>query len=229
MPDLSLRLKTIAALVPDGARVCDVGTDHAYLPIFLKTSKKATNIIATDINVKPLKNAADNIKKHGITDIDLRLCDGLSAVKEDEVDTIVIAGMGGEVITQILENCIWIKSKNLNLILQPTTSAEILREYLVKNGFTLKSETPVFENRKLYSVMLVTFTDTFANFPDSYFYAGEIPPTDIGILYIQKQQNRIFKCMCALENIASKQSDFQKYQSIYAQLEKILTENSHGI
>ena len=103
MNNLSLRLSTIASLVPKGAFVCDVGTDHGFLPIFLMESGKARGVIATDINEKPLKKAKENLKKTGTEGITLRLCDGLSGIKKGDADTVIIAGMGGEVISGILE------------------------------------------------------------------------------------------------------------------------------
>ena len=101
MLDLSLRLKTIASLVPFGARVCDVGTDHGYLSIHLKQSGIAKQVIASDLRPDPLENAKKNIKYLNVTGIDLRLGNGLQPVTENEVDTVIIAGMGGEVISAI--------------------------------------------------------------------------------------------------------------------------------
>ena len=98
MTHLSLRLETIASLVPLGARVCDVGTDHGLLPIYLKQKGIAKSVIATDLNEKPLENARKNISSSGITDISLRLCDGLSGVSQNEADTVIIAGMGEKLL-----------------------------------------------------------------------------------------------------------------------------------
>ncbi|MBE6786886.1 MAG: SAM-dependent methyltransferase [Ruminococcaceae bacterium] len=225
MTNLSLRLKTIASLVPSGTRVCDVGTDHARLPIFLKSNNIAKSVIATDLNKKPLENAKKNVEQSGIKDISLRLGDGLSAVERAEVDTVIIAGMGGEVITGIISKCNWVKDKNLTLILQPTTSAEVLREYLVTNGFEIKSETPVSENKKLYSIMLVQFVNKAVTLPPWFYFIGKITPKDEGILYIKKQQKRVYECMTALEKIEQKQQEYKFYKTINDQLVSILLEN----
>ena len=225
MINLSLRLKTIASLVPFGARVCDVGTDHAWLPIFLKLNNIAKSVIATDLNEKPLENAKRNIEQSGSCDISLRLGDGLSSVQRAEVDTVIIAGMGGEVITGILSNCVWAKDQGLTFILQPTTSAEILREFLVTNGFEIISETPVSENNKLYSIMKVVFQNKTVTKPHWFYYVGKIKPEGDGVLYIKKQQKRVFKCMTALEKVEPKQQEFSYYKEINDQLLKILTEN----
>lgn len=229
MLDLSLRLKTIASLVPPGARVCDVGTDHGYLPIYLKQNNIAKSVIATDLNQKPLKNAEMHLLESKVSDISLRLCDGLSAVTSDEADTIIVAGMGGEVITHILGVCEWIKHSGITLILQPTTSAEILRKFLYQNGFEIAQEIPVFENKKLYSVMVVKFTSETANLPEYFYYIGKIPLDNDGILYIKKQYKRVFECMKSLEKIESKQAEYKIYKSVCDYIEKLLTENDNGI
>ncbi len=228
MDNLSLRLKTIASLVPKGARVCDVGTDHAYLPIFLKSSGISNHIIATDLNQKPLENAQKNIAKCGIGGITLRLCDGLCKVEKNEVDTVIIAGMGGEVITNIINNCPWAKSKDILFVLQPTTSAEILRKYLVENGFEIINETPVSENSKLHSVMTVRFTQSICKYPEHYYFTGKIPLNNEGILYIKKQLKRLKECRKALKNIDTKQNEFKKYKVLCEQIENLLTEKKNG-
>ena len=131
MSALSKRLSVIASLVPSGARVCDIGTDHAYLGIELIKSGKATSVIACDINEKPLLKAKSNIEKSGVTGIELRLRDGLSGLKPSETDCIVIAGIGGEVISGIFERTnIFSQEYSPAIILQPTTSPEILRKFL---------------------------------------------------------------------------------------------------
>ena len=133
---LSRRLLLIASLVPKGARVCDIGTDHARLPIYLIEQEKANRVIATDIRPLPLENAKRNVETSGVKGIELRLCDGLSAVSKEEIDTVIIAGIGGEVISGIISRAVLSREQPYPLlILQPTTSPEALRRYLSENGF----------------------------------------------------------------------------------------------
>ncbi len=226
MSDLSLRLKTLAALVPKGARVCDVGTDHARLPIYLMQNGIANSVIATDLNRKPLEFAKENIAKSGITDISLRLCDGLSAVNKGEADTIIVAGIGGEVISGILRCCNWVKSKNITLILQPTTSPEILRKFLINQGFDILSETPVFDNNKIYSVIKAVFLGEIKKYPEYFYYIGKIPKTENGIIYIKKQQKRIGDYLKAYKKIPEKQAEYILYSKIFTKIEQLLTENN---
>lgn len=222
---LSLRLKLIASLVPKGARVCDIGTDHALLPIYLIENNIAEFVIATDIRPLPLENAKRNVAASGLTGIELRLCDGLSAVKKDEVDTVIIAGIGGEVISGIISRAALIRNQPYPLlILQPTTSAESLRRYLYENGFEIKTETALKENGKLYSVITARFTGKVKKMPEHFYYIGMVDPkTEDGYLYIQKQYIRLKKCADALINIPEKQAEYLHYKKLSDDTFRILT------
>lgn len=228
MQSLSLRLSAIASLVPAGARVCDIGTDHGYLPIYLKQTGKTNNIIAADINSRPLENARKNINLANVTGIDLRLSDGLKEIKNGETDTVIIAGMGGEVISGIIDSGKHIcQNDNVTLILQPTTSPDFLRRFLIKNGYDIVSEMPIEENSKLYSIMLVKFTGCVSNKTEVYYYTGKIPTDDpIGIRYIKKQQNRFLKCAEQLKNVERKHEEYLYYIDLIESVNKILGENN---
>lgn len=226
MTNLSSRLKKIASLVPNGARVCDIGTDHAFLPIYLIKENIAKTVIACDLNEKPLECAKHNVAQSGLSGIELRLCDGLCGIDKSEVDTIIIAGLGGEVIAGILAKCGWIKDENLTLILQPTTSPDYLRRFLVENGFETIFEPAIFENKKLYSVMVIKYTNKPLSYPEHYYYIGKVDPkTFEGDLYIKKQFKRVSDCMNSLAAIPEKKTEFSAYKSAFSGLEKILTEN----
>ena len=100
---LQPRLQCIASLVPQGARLADVGTDHGYLPVWLLQHGRIESAIASDINALPLDHARATAREYGVTErMDFRLCPGLAKIKAEECDAIAIAGMGGETIAQIL-------------------------------------------------------------------------------------------------------------------------------
>lgn len=223
---LSRRLLLIASLVPKGARVCDVGTDHARLPIYLIERKIAERVIATDIRPLPLENAKKNVAASGLTEIELRLCDGLSAVKKSETDTVIIAGMGGEVIAGIISRADILREQPYPLlILQPTTSPEFLRRYFYENGFEIKSETALIENGKLYSVMTAYFTGETKKMPEYFYYTGKVnPKTEDGYLYIQKQYIRLKKCADALKNIPEKQTEYLYFKRLSDKILRLMTE-----
>ena len=226
---LTKRLSLIASLVPDNSNVCDVGTDHAYLPIMLKKSRKARRIIATDIRPLPLENARKNIMLSGVGGIETRLCDGLSSVKKSEADTVIIAGIGGEVISGIIKRTGWLKlSPPVLLILQPTTSPEILRRYLYDNGFEISDETAVEENGKVYSVIRSIYTGKTTCCPDWFYYIGK---TDVlspdGRLYAEKQYNRLFSCASALQNLPEKKAEYEYYADAATQIGNLLNKSEN--
>lgn len=156
---LKPRLKFIAKEVPSGARVVDVGTDHGYLPVFLWQRGDIKSLIASDINEQPLCTAKENIKAAG-AEIKTVLCDGLKGISADEVDTVIIAGMGGDTISDILAACEWIKDSNKLLLLQPMSSADSLRKYLFTEGFSIEWERCVKDSGRIYPVLKVRFNKT---------------------------------------------------------------------
>ena len=224
MINLSKRLSAIKALVPNGARACDVGTDHCYLPIDLILSGKCSYVIGSDINQKPLDNAAKNIKKYGVQNIDLIKSDGLHNIDCSSIDTIIIAGMGGEVISEIIERDLKIfQSFEKTIILQPTTSPEILREYLYSKGFDIQTEIPIAENGKIYSVMRVEYKSYTTTKPFYKYYIGNITPESReGLQYINKQYNRLNKCCQQIENNPKKAEEYKKYKTVCQDIEILL-------
>lgn len=153
-PSLTPRLRTVAGLVPKGTRLVDVGTDHAYLPAYLLATGKISAAIATDIRPGPLARAGITAERYGLQDrLRLCLCDGLAEVKDGEVDTVVVAGMGGETILGILEAAPW--SFDKTCILQPMSAAELLRAGLDRLGITIAKELLVKEGDTLYLTLLL--------------------------------------------------------------------------
>ena len=150
---LQPRLKLLADLVPQGARLTDVGTDHGYLPVYLLQRGKIQQAIASDVGREPLEHARRTATEYGIRGIDFRLCDGLSGVAKEETDTIVIAGMGGDTIVSILSATPWTK-RNTLLLLQPMTKTEMLRQWLADNGYAFQLERLVWDKGNLYPILL---------------------------------------------------------------------------
>lgn len=146
------RLYAIASMVPQGAFFADVGTDHAYLPIYLAENNLISHAVAADINRGPLLRAKGNIKKYNLEEkIDTCLSDGFEELDGNSFDTASIAGMGGILIARILE-----KAPRVKLyILQPMRDAHFLRAYLSSNGFELVDEKLAEEGNKIYTVIAV--------------------------------------------------------------------------
>ena len=223
MLELSKRLSLIANFVNEGSSVCDVGTDHGYLPAFLSLSQKCKSVMATDINQKPLECARANLERLGCENVKLVLCDGLSLVTRADADTDIIAGMGGEVISGIIDRAQFLRDSSVTLILQPTTAAKELRQYLAKNGFAVERETAIEEKNKVYSVMLVRFADKEYHLSDIQGLIGILKPEDEdSVKYIEKQYRIVSKCANQLKNVSHKQDEYKYYLKLSEELKNIL-------
>ncbi len=223
MQNLSNRLKEIAVLVPKDCRVADIGTDHGYLPIYLIKNGIASFVFACDIAEKPLNTAEKNVRASGLHNIECRLSDGLAKINPAEIDAAVIAGMGGEVISGIIDRCDWIKSNDYTLILQPTTSPEKLRSYLSLNGFYVYSEVAVCENDKIYSIMRVNYCGEKQTLAPHELFIGKLKTDNkSSVAYIEKQLKRVSKLSGDLKNIPAKRQEYNYYSLITDTLTKIL-------
>ena len=154
--NLQPRLRCLADLVPDHARLADIGTDHGYIPVYLLQQGRIDHAIAADIGAEPLEHARRTAQEYELTtQIDFRLCDGLAGIKAEETDCILIAGMGGETIISILENAAWLQGGEHSLLLQPQSRQELLRTWLTEHGFCILREHLVLDKGTIYNVMQV--------------------------------------------------------------------------
>ncbi|MEG0770414.1 MAG: class I SAM-dependent methyltransferase [Clostridia bacterium] len=152
------RLQIIADNIKPNRRICDVGTDHAYLPIHLILSKKCTFAIACDIVNGPLEKAKANVLQYGLeNDIKIVLSDGLLNVKREDFDDVVIAGMGGELIAKIIDNASFLQDSSVTLYLQPMTKSEKLRRYLSLNNFYITNEFIAKDKDKLFEIIIAKY------------------------------------------------------------------------
>ncbi|MBR1968858.1 MAG: SAM-dependent methyltransferase [Clostridia bacterium] len=150
---LTPRLKMVASLVPESDSVCDIGTDHAYVALYLVKKGISKRVIAADIKKGPLMQATKNICAYGESlRVETRLSNGFENISKGEANTAVIAGMGGETICEILKNDIGIE----NFVLQPQSGHCELRAFLLENGYVIKNEKISREGRKMYVAMLVS-------------------------------------------------------------------------
>ncbi|WP_026476330.1 tRNA (adenine(22)-N(1))-methyltransferase [Alkaliphilus transvaalensis] len=153
---LTPRLEKIACLVKEGSRVADIGTDHGYIPLYLLENKISTFVIASDVNQKPLESAEGNIKDFGYENqVETRLGSGLETLKVGEVDTVIIAGMGGLLIADLLKASPDVVSNINTFILQPMQAQEELRRYLIENGYSIKEDLLVKEDHRIYEIIVV--------------------------------------------------------------------------
>lgn len=158
MVKISNRLMTAAALVTQGYTLADVGTDHGYIPIYLLQQKKIPSAIAMDINEGPLERAKEHIALYGLQAyIQTRLSDGVAALKPGEVEAVLIAGMGGGLVMHILKDGEKVCQSAKELILQPQSEIERVREFLREEGYTILAEDMVYEDGKFYPMMKVQY------------------------------------------------------------------------
>ncbi len=195
------RLKLCSEMVTGKGIACDVGTDHAYLAADLILSNKCSQVIASDIKEGPLEAAAKTVEKYGLSDkIQLVLSDGLQNVPDEGVSDVIIAGMGGETIVEILQACCWIADESINLVLQPMTKAEILREWLGMNGFEIDEERAVEETGRVYIVIRAHYNE--CGFPVSELSClrGDVDAQDpAGAKYLANQAHALRKKADALD------------------------------
>ncbi|MBE7050561.1 MAG: SAM-dependent methyltransferase [Ruminococcaceae bacterium] len=170
--ELSPRLEKITTLIPKGSTLADIGTDHAYIPVYCSKNKITKSALAMDLNEGPLSRADINIKKYGFEgQIKTRLSDGLSNLLPGEADVIVIAGMGGLLIRDIIEKGKTVIDDNTILILQPMIAPVELREFLYSFGFNIEDEYIVREEDKFYNIFKVKKGDFSPS--DSDLYIGK--------------------------------------------------------
>ncbi len=151
---LSERLETVVSFVIPGSSVADVGTDHGYVPIALVRRGLAKHVLAMDLREGPLARAREHMKRCGLDgQIELRLSDGVSALAAGEADTVIAAGMGGELIMRILQDGRRLWDTVAHWILSPQSEWEKVRVYLQENGFAIIDEKMLAEDGKYYVVM----------------------------------------------------------------------------
>lgn len=149
-----------ASLVCGGKTVCDVGCDHGKLSLYFVKSGKAEKIIATDINKMPLQKAIDLFNEHGVSDkAQFYLTDGLQGLTEtDDITHVVICGLGGDTIAQIIHNAPFIRENGVKLVLLPAQSGDKVRQFLFENGYSITAEHTVGENKKFYTAITAQYT-----------------------------------------------------------------------
>lgn len=175
---MSSRLEMIASFVTQGRGVADIGTDHAILPIILRRRGYKGYIVAGDINEGPLKKAERGLLEAEIDDVELKLCNGLESIDGSRIDTIVVAGMGGDTITGILDRGLydmpeWADRSDYKLILHPVTKPEILRYWLVNNGFRISGENYIEDNGILCQIIYAEPCES-EKYMDSELYVGKL-------------------------------------------------------
>lgn len=219
MIHLGRRLEAAASLVREGSVAADVGTDHGLLACSLVQSGRSSRAYATDINPLPLSKAGETIRANGLGHlVETVLTDGLTALEGRGVTDIIIAGMGGELITSILERAEWTRAERFSFVLQPMTRPEALRAALAGMGFAIRREIPVVEGSRAYTVMLAAFTGEIRALPLEEAWAGPyfMQRSPEGDAYLRKQRGRLEKM---LRGMGPGTTQYREYAALIKKME----------
>ena len=199
MIKLSKRLLTIANLIDDNSKVADIGCDHGLVSIYLAMNKQNISIIASDINQNALDNAIKNINKYHLEDkIKVCLSNGLDNIN-DEIDTIIISGMGGHTIIDILTNNQEKLNTVNNIIIQSNNDIEYVRRKIVKLGYYISKEKLILDKNIYYTVML--FTKGKKKYTNKEYYFGPILLKENSKIFIEKNNKEYTKLVNIKNNI----------------------------
>ena len=202
MNKLSKRLEVVASFVNDNSKVIDIGCDHGLLSIYLVNKYKNIKVIASDVNENALSSAITNIKKEKLENrIETRLGSGLDVVKADEIDTIVIAGMGTNTIVSILKYSTSKLSNVNNIIIQSNTDLYFLRKNITSLGYYIEDEILVEDKNIIYTV--IKFTKGKKRYNYEKLYLGPILITKDDDLFKKKCNKELTTLKLILKNINS--------------------------
>ena len=206
---LTDRLLKIASLVSEGKRVADIGTDHGYIPVYLLNKGTVPFAILADVNKGPLENARKEVRHNKLSDkTDLRLGSGIKVLNKGEVDEVIIAGMGGILISELLEAKKEVSHSVDKLILQPMQAQEELRKYLLNNGYEILDEVLVQEDFRVYEIIVAKYTGKNTFVEDEIYY-------EVGIKLIENNDpllkefidKKIYKYNSIIEKLAGKSGE----------------------
>ena len=203
--NISNRLKTIGDFVIDNSKVVDVGCDHGLLSIYVYQNKKNVSIIATDINEGPLNEAKNNIKNYDLENIiETRISDGLKNIYKNEFDTIVIAGMGGNTIVDILSYDLDKTRSSNRIIIQANNNINKVRNFLIYNKFKIEDERLVKENNIISTVILFTKNEEKIKYSSNEILFGPILIKENSKLFQELLKNELSKYHKILNKIPKK-------------------------
>lgn len=176
MITLTNRLYMVAGLIRDGEPLADIGTDHAYLPVWLLEEGRIPRAAACDVREGPLRNAASTVDAEDVSEkVELLLCSGFEHPRLREYRDFVMAGMGGNLMVDLMTAAPFLKTEGTHLVLQPQSHAEDVREYLFRNGFTILRETATRDNGRVYIAIETIYTGDTREATLSECFLGKLP------------------------------------------------------
>ena len=216
MIKLSARLETAAKMVRRGSSLADIGCDHGYVPVALVERGIIRYAVASDINEGPLSSCKALVDENGLEKkIKCVLSDGLKSINLDEINDIIIAGMGGELIADILSESDIIKLREKHLILNPMTHPEFARKFLFDNGFEIQKDIIVKDKKHYYSV----FDAVYSGEPKKYNKTNLF----IGNIYVNEENKGYF--LHLLNYLKNKQKSGEDYGEVISVIEEKINDN----
>ena len=211
----------IAELVPKCSTLCDIGTDHAYVAIYLAKKCIADKIIAADIKNGPLQQARKNIDAFNVGDrVETRLSNGFAQIKQGEAQCAIIAGMGGETIAEILEN----EKGCKYFVLQMQTAHKHLREYLCTHGYVIEKESVCREGNKMYTALLAVRGNS-PKLSDTQKEIGPYLIENTPPLFYDYVRYRLYEINSILEKMGTTNGEKrEQYENLKLEYEKLLAE-----
>ncbi|SFF53712.1 tRNA (adenine22-N1)-methyltransferase [Halobacillus alkaliphilus] len=214
---LSKRLTNIAQNLPRGAYFADIGSDHAYLPCYVCLNDPSAQAIAGEVNHGPYTSAWKEVKNHGLEGrIDVRLGNGLQVLNDNEVRQVVIAGMGGPLIRDILESGKEKLSETERIIAQPNIDARSIRQWFFQNGYDLVDELILEENGHIYEILVGDRGEPAASYDSSHLekqlWLGP---------HLLKKSERVFHTKC--------KSELEKKEYVLSQVKQATVVNEDKI
>ena len=219
---LSERMLRTAAMVSHGNRTADIGCDHAYTSIYLVEQGIAPQVVAMDVNAGPLTRAKENVDKFGMADrISLRLSDGLAKLMPGEVDTILIAGMGGPLMERILSACPETLAAAKELVLQPQSELGAFRRFLHGAGFRITAEDMLYEDGKYYVIFRAEHGTEEPWTEEEYLYGKHLTDAAYPVLleFLTEERRKAEEVLSGLQQAGTEKAQRRK-EEVFRQLEK---------
>lgn len=219
---LSKRLETVAGMVTPGNVTADIGTDHGYVPIYLIKNGICPKAYAMDINEGPIKSAIQNIRVEGLSEqIEVIQSDGMEKLEPEMADTVIIAGMGGELMVNILENS-KVNHTVKEFILSPHRRGDLVRKYITHIDWHITDEKMLVDAGKFYTVMKAEKgRDEIPYNETEYIYGRILLDEKNPVLkeYLEKENNKFQKILETMKKSGNSETE---------QVEHLLKHNEKG-
>ena len=227
MVTLTNRLLMVAGMVRDGRPLADIGTDHAYLPVYLLQNGTIPSAAACDVREGPLRNAAATVEREGFSDrVELLLCSGYDHPALTEYHDFVMAGMGGNLIADLMEAAPFLQAPDHHFVLQPQSHAEDVRAFLYAHGFTILRETAVEDGGRIYIALEAEYTGDIRDCTLSDCYLGELPKSSSPYRfdYFRRVLHRLTARCDALRSYSEEQEECRMLEDVIRSVETVLKE-----